>query len=200
MKTAKTTIFCTPVLTPLLRCLSTLILRFSGWKALGRPPEQDKYVLIAAPHTSNWDFALMLAMVFVLRLELHWMGKHTLFPWYVRWLMVYLGGIPIDRTSPQNTVEQMVEVFSRSERMVLLITPEGTRKKVERWKAGFYHIASGVGVPIVLGYLHVPDKVAGLGPTFTPTGDYPKDLEEIQSFYRDKVGFRPEFSSGYTGR
>lgn len=200
MKRAKITIFRTPVLTAALRLLALLGLQLTGWRAVGRPPLEAKYVLIGVPHTSNWDFLVMLAMVLVLRLELHWMGKHTLFPWYIRWLMVYLGGIPIDRGSPQNTVQQMAEVFRRSDRMVLLITPEGTRGRVERWKAGFYHIAHGVGVPVVLGYLHVPGREAGIGPLFTPTGNYEADLGEIQSFYRDKVGFHPELSSGCTGQ
>ncbi len=192
MQKKRHTIFSTPVLNSLLRALCWLALRLRGWKVVGQRPEQDKYVLICAPHTSNWDFPIMLAVAFVLRLDVHWMGKHTLFPWYAGWLMRYLGGVPIDRRAAQNTVEQMVAVFNNSEQMVLVITPEGTRGKVEQWKGGFYHIAQGAGVPVVLGFVDTSKMETGICAIHHPAGDFETDLPVIQAHYRGKQGFRPE--------
>ncbi|WP_372779524.1 lysophospholipid acyltransferase family protein [Litorivivens sp.] len=187
------TIFSTPLISQLLRLVSFIGLKLTGWKTVGEPPKQDKYVMIAIPHTSNWDFLVMLTVVLKYKLDVHWMGKHTLFPAPIRWLVRWMGGIPIDRRSAQNTVEQVAEAFHRSEELVLLITPEGTRRKVDSLKAGFYHIATRVNVPIQLAYLDAKTKVVGFGPLVHPTGDYEKDVKEILAFYSDKQGLRSEF-------
>lgn len=189
------TIFCTPVVSTLLRWLSLAILKVVGWRAEKRIEIPEKCVMIACPHTSNWDFAIMLVTVFALRLDVHWMGKHTLFPWYASWLMKYLGGIPIDRRASRNTVEQMVDAFNNSPQMVFLLTPEGTRSKVSEWKGGFYHIACGAKVPIVLGTLHSPDKHICIESIFEPSGDYEADLPKIKAVYKGKVGLKPEFTN-----
>lgn len=189
----KHTIFKTPVVSGFFRYLFLMLLRMLGWRIVGQRPPEEKCVLIAAPHTSNWDFPTMMAAAFVLRLELHWMGKHTLFPaGPVGAIMRWFGGIPIDRRQAQNTVEQMVEHFRQRDELLILITPEGTRRKVELWKAGFYHIAVGANVPIYLGFVDAARREAGVGGVFIPTGDYARDLAEIQAFYSDKQGFRPE--------
>jgi len=186
------TVFSTPLLTPLLRLLAIATLRLIGWRGIGETPERQRFVLIAAPHTSNWDFPLMLLVVLQLRLRLYWMGKHSLFSFPFRGLMRWLGGIPIDRSRNHNTVDQVVQLYRQQDELVVLIPPEGTRKRVERWKTGFYHIANNAEVPIMLGYLDVSRHEAGLADYFQPTGDLEADMREIRAFYADKRGIRQE--------
>ncbi|MBB3046674.1 1-acyl-sn-glycerol-3-phosphate acyltransferase [Litorivivens lipolytica] len=188
------TIFNTPLISPLLRLLATAGLKLSGWKTVGEAPKLNKYVLIAAPHTSNWDFFPMVSVVLKYKLEVHWIGKHTLFPFPIRWFVRWMGGIPIDRRAARNTVEQVAQAYNRSDKLALVIAPEGTRGKVDNWKAGFYHIATSVNVPIQATFVDSRTKTTGFGPLFHPTGDYEKDLSEIRAFYADKVGIRPELT------
>jgi len=184
------TLFRTPVLRSALGGLSSLILRIAGWRVVGSVPERQRYVLIAAPHTSNWDFPLMLMAVLKLGMDLHWLGKDSLFARPFGGLMRWLGGIAIDRSKSNERVAQLAALYSRSEELVLLIPPEGTRSKVERWKSGFYYIALGAGVPIQLGFIDAGRRELGFGPLFQPTGDFAADLERIQAFYSDKRGIR----------
>lgn len=185
----KKTIFSTPVVNTACRWLSHVILKIIGWKVVSDPPERSRYVLVAAPHTSNWDFLLLILAAFVTRLDVHWMGKDTLFPkpfaGFVRWM----GGVAIDRSRSNNTVEQMVEHFRTNKELVVVIPPEGTRSAVTRWKTGFYHIANGANVPLVLSYIDTATKTMGFGETFLTTGEIEKDMMFIQSFYADKRGF-----------
>ena len=133
-----------------------------GWRVEGEPPPR-KCVIIAAPHTSNWDFPFMLATAYVIGFRISWMGKHTLFWGPFGPLMRALGGIPVDRRAPQNLVQQVAERFARSDELILAIPPEGTRKKVEHWKSGFYQIACVARVPVVMGFLDFERKVGGAG-------------------------------------
>ena len=185
------TIFDTPVIRPLFRCLSIVMLKLSGWKLRGEFPKLDKYVLIGAPHTSNWDFPLTLAVCFAARAKIYWMGKHTLFAGPIGPVMRWLGGIPVKRHQNNSLVQQMVEVYRRSDRLVVAIPPEGTRKAVSEWKPGFYHIACGAEVPVALAHLDYSRTEAGFGPIFPPSGDIDADMPRIRAFYRDKVGKRP---------
>jgi 1-acyl-sn-glycerol-3-phosphate acyltransferase len=185
------TIFNTPLISQFFTALSWLGLRAAGWRTEGTPPAEGKYVLIAAPHTSNWDFPLMLATAFVFRIDIFWMGKESLFPFPLATLMKWLGGIPIDRSKSQNVVEQMIEIYSCNEKLVVAIPPEGTRSKVKSWKTGFYHIAAGANVPIASGFLDYGRKVSGFGPHFYPTGDLDQDLKKMQAFYRGVTGKYP---------
>lgn len=187
-----TTVFSTPLLTPLLRLISLLLLKLVRWQARGTPPEKQRFVLIAAPHTSNWDFPLMLLVVLKLRLRIYWMGKDSLFHFPFGPLMRWLGGIPVDRSKSNNTVEQIVRLYQSRDSMVVLIPPEGTRARVERWKTGFYHIANNAGVPILMGYLDAAHREAGLADYFQPTGDIDADMQNIRKFYAPKTGIRPE--------
>ena len=187
-----TTVFCTPLLTPLLRLISIALLRLLGWHARGEELSHQRFVLIGAPHTSNWDFPLMLMVVLKLRLRVYWMGKHTLFPFGLGWFMKWLGGIPIDRSTSHNVVEQTVRQYQEHNELVVLIPPEGTRRKVERWKTGFYHIAHLAKVPILLGYVDASRKEAGIADFYTPSGNLEKDMAEIRGFYADKIGINPE--------
>jgi 1-acyl-sn-glycerol-3-phosphate acyltransferase len=186
------TIFDTPLLRSLMRTLSILLLRLRGWRIEGNFPDLPKYVLIAAPHTSNWDFPLTLGVCFALRAKLYWMGKHTLFWGPLGPVMRWLGGIPVMRSRNNSLVQQMVTVYQQSEQLVVAIPPEGTRQRVKEWKTGFYHIACGAQVPIVLAYMDYARKVCGFGPVFYPTGDIAADMPRIQAFYCDKVGKHPD--------
>ncbi len=186
------TVFSTPIVTPLLRLLSIGILKIIGWKAIGRPVENARFVLIGAPHTSNWDFPLMLLVVLKLRLKVYWMGKHSLFPFPVGWFMKWLGGIPVDRSRAHNLVDQTVRQYQENPEMIVLVPPEGTRSKVKEWKTGFYRIAVNAQVPVLMGYVDAATKEAGLADFFHPTGDIDVDMPAIRAFYADKVGINPE--------
>lgn len=188
IRLAAFTIFDTPILNTLLRVASRVYLKISGWELVIEAPVARRSVVIAAPHTSNWDMPMGLAIVFACRLKVYFLAKHTLFtpPFgiFVRWL----GGIPVDRSKAHNLVEQAIELFSEHEELVLVIPPEGTRKRVRNWKSGFYHIAYVAQVPISFGFIDYKRKVAGFGGTFIPTGNYDADLVEIQAFYAGITG------------
>ena len=184
----RTTIFSTPIVTPLLRLLAISILKVVGWTSIGSKVSIPKYVLIGAPHTSNWDFPLMLMVVLELRLQLFWLGKHTLFPFPFSGFVKWLGGIPINRTKSHNVVYEIVDQFKNNDNFVVLVPPEGTRRKVSEWKTGFYHIANNAKVPILMGYVDAENKEAGFADFFYPTGDLENDMKEIRGFYAGKKG------------
>ena len=177
------TIFDTPGITVLGRIWARIFLFFIGWKKEGALPEPQKYVMIAAPHTSNWDLPVMLALGFLLRGKLFWMTKDSVFRWPFGGFFKWLGGIPIDRSKTNGVVGQCIELFEKHDTLILAVPPEGTRKKVRAWKTGFYHIANGAHVPIALGYLDYGRKRGGVAKLFHPTGDYDTDVAEIQKFY-----------------
>lgn len=187
------TIFDTPIIRSVFAWISIICLRLSGWRLEGKFPDLPKYVMIAAPHTSNWDFPVTLGICFAARAKIYWMGKASLFKGPLGPIMRWLGGVPVDRSKSNNLVQQMVDVFNSSERLVLTIPPEGTRSKVKQWKSGFYHIAVGAKVPIVLAFLDFRRKVGGFGPVFEPTGNVDQDMRDIQAFYKDIVGKNPNY-------
>tara|TARA_B110000116_G_scaffold251795_1_gene247157 strand:- start:101 stop:676 length:576 start_codon:yes stop_codon:yes gene_type:complete len=190
----RTTIFSTPIITPILRLLALTVLKLCGWKTIGPDLEQKRFVVIGAPHTSNWDFPLMLSVVLKLRLEVFWMGKHTLFPFPFAWLMKWLGGIPINRAKSHSVVDETVHHYAEHEKLIVLIPPEGTRAKVNSWKTGFYRIAKNANVPILLGFVDAEKKQAGFAGFFYPTGNIEKDMAEIRDFYSTKKGLNVENS------
>ncbi len=173
------------------KLVGNLILKASGWKALPGEPDAQSYVIIAAPHTSNWDLVYMLAIGFVLDIDIRWMGKKSLFEPPLGWLTGPLGGVPIDRSQPQGVVEQMARRL-QGEPMKLAVPPSGTRSRREYWKSGFYHIANAAQVPIALGFLDYSRKEGGLGPSVTPTGDIVADMDKIRAFYASKRGKFPQ--------
>lgn len=179
------TIFNTPGVSPLLRLLSTLFLRLRGWTLDGHMPEgQPKCVVIAAPHTSNWDLPYTLMVAFALRLNIRWMGKRQIFRWPFGPLMRWLGGIAVDRSRSTNLVAASAQALRDAPGSVhLVVPPEGTRSRTRHWKTGFYWIAHEAGVPIVLAYMDYPRKLSGLGPVFTPTGDVEADMAQIKAYY-----------------
>ena len=172
--------------------LGRIYLRAIGWRHTGPLPELQRCVVIAAPHTSNWDGAHMIAICWALGLKMNWMGKHTLFKPPFGWLVKRLGGVAIDRRSPQGLVEQMAEALNKADRMWLAVPPEGTRGQVEHWKSGFYAIAHKAQVPVMLGFLDFENKIGGLGPTVEITGDPRTDMDKIREFYADMKGHHPE--------
>jgi 1-acyl-sn-glycerol-3-phosphate acyltransferase len=184
------TIFDTPVVRHVLRALSLGFLKLAGWKVLGKlPPGAEKSVLIAAPHTSNWDLPYTLMVAFTLRLTIYWMGKEQIFRFPFRGLMMWLGGIPVQREKSNNLVAASVEAIKTASGPVqLVVPPEGTRSKTRYWKTGFYHIAVGAQVPIVMAYMDYEKKISGLGPVFEPTGDLEADMAQIKAFYANFKG------------
>jgi len=185
------TIFDTPIVRNLMRWFSFIFLWTNGWRITGRLPVDPKMVLIAAPHTSNWDLPYMLFVAFALRAKVYWMGKDAIFSWPFGRLFKWLGGIPIDRSKANNVVAQSIDHFSRNDNLVLAVPPAGTRKRVLNWKTGFYHIANGAGVPIALGFLDYKKKIGGIGPILHPTGNIEADMVEIRAFYQDISGKYP---------
>jgi 1-acyl-sn-glycerol-3-phosphate acyltransferase len=186
------TIFDTPVISPLIRSLALSFLKFSGWRLEGRLPDVNKLVVIAAPHTSNWDFPILIGLAFGLRAKANWLGKHSLFRWPFGFLSRWMGGIPVYRSASQNLVAQSVEMFCKSEKLILAVPPEGTRGKVSHWKTGFYYIALGAGVPIAMGFIDYKRKTTGVGPTFYPTGDIEADMEIVRNFYINVTAKYPD--------
>jgi 1-acyl-sn-glycerol-3-phosphate acyltransferase len=186
------TIFDIPVLREIIRGLSLLFLKICGWRREGRLPDIPKYVMIAAPHTSNWDLPFSLAIAFAFRLKICWMGKHTLFRRPFGPIFRWLGGIPIDRTKSRDTVSQIAQAFRERARMVMIISPEGTRKRVKVWKTGFYHIARGADVPVLLAFLDYMKKVGGFGPLIHLSENLEADMAVIRSFYATVTPRHPE--------
>ena len=178
------------------RWLGHTLLEAMGWRMEGEGPRDSKFVLIAAPHTSNWDLPLMLAMSYISGYKLSWLGKHTLFQGPLRrHFFTWLGGLPVDRTAPQGLVQQVVDAFEQSDSLIVAIPPEGKRRKVSGWKTGFYYIAHGAQVPLVLGYLDYRTRVGGFGPRFETTGDIEADFEVFREFYGEMEGKFPAWTS-----
>lgn len=193
------TLFDTPLVNSLLRAGSRGFLRLNGWTVEGSlPPEARKCVLIAAPHTSNWDLPYTLMVAFVLHLNVYWMGKHSLFAFPFGPVMRWLGGIAVDRSRSTNLVSASAVALKAADGPVqLVVPPEGTRGRTTHWKTGFYYIALEAGVPIVLAYMDYARRVSGLGPVFVPTGDIDADMAEIKRFYAGVQGRRPQhFEAG----
>jgi 1-acyl-sn-glycerol-3-phosphate acyltransferase len=166
--------------------------RKQGWRAVGTPPPGGRYVIIAAPHTSNWDFVYFLGLINELGLDAHFMAKESLFRWPLGGFMRDMGGISIDRSARQNMVETMIAEFARRDRFALTIAPEGTRSAVQQWRTGFYHIALGAGVPMVIGMMDYGKRIGGLGPAIMPTGDYKADMKQVAEIYQSVTPKHPE--------
>ena len=166
--------------------------RLQGWSVEGQAPQTRKFVVIAAPHTSNWDFVYFLGGADGLGLNLSFMGKASLFGWPLGRAMRELGGIPVDRSRSNNAVQAMVDEFGRRDEFMLTIAPEGTRGKARIWRTGFYQIALGARVPIVCGLMDYRRKVVGLGPAMMPTGDYDADMLALAAYYRACTPKHPE--------
>ena len=172
------------VLSRLVRKALVTFYRMRGWKAHGAPPADGRCVIIAAPHTSNWDFLYFIGLTEDIGIQPHFMAKDSLFRWPMGKFMRDMGGVPVVRSSRQNVVDTMAAEFARRDRFMLTIAPEGTRGAVGQWRTGFYHIAMKAGVPLVVGMMDYGTKTGGLGPAIWPTGDYEADMARLFEFYR----------------
>ena len=177
------------------RVFGRLVLRALGWRIEGTLPPVPKLLAIGAPHTSNWDFVIGMAVKWSLCIRASWMAKHTLFRPPLGWVFKSMGGIPINRSTSLGVVGECIRAFDEHEKLVVGVTPEGTRKQVNEWKTGFWHIAKGAGVPIVLVYWDYEEKVFGMGPSITPSEDKDEDLTRIKDFYSQFHGRHVQIAS-----
>ncbi len=174
------------------------MLRLLGWQCEGEVediPNTPKCVIVAAPHNTGWDLPYTLLASFQLGLPAVFMMKDSLFAWPLGILWRFLGGVPINRRKSTSTVQQMVTAFSESEVLRVIIAPEGTRSRVKHWKLGFYWMAHGADVPIVLAYIDYRRKVVGIGAPWKPSGDVEMDFKHIQAFYEEKTGMTPVYDA-----
>ena len=176
----------------LRRLISRVFWMFSRWTLTTEPAPARPTVLVGAPHTSNWDFVLMLAIAWRLGIDVRWLGKKSLFHGWRGPIMRALGGIPVDRSDPGRVVGDVVAKVQDGEVFGLVVTPDGTRKGHSHWKSGFYRIARETGMSVTLGYVDRTTMTTGLGPTIELTGDVASDMDRIRAFYADKAGLRPE--------
>lgn len=161
------------------------------WTIVQQEPVPDRCVVIAAPHTSNWDFPVTMAMAEVKGVPIRWLGKAQMFNKVLGPLFRAMGGISVERSSPQGLVGDLADEFSRHDALALVVPAEGTREAVEYWKSGFYRIAQQAGVPIVCAFVDRSTRSGGFGPVITPSGDVRADMDLIRAFYADKRGLKP---------
>ena len=174
------------------RALGWLVLLVTGWRPVGPFPETRRFVMIAAPHTTNWDFLYVHALTWAIGRPISWIGKHSLFWGPLAPVMRALGGFPVRRDRRNDLVKAMAEEFEKRDDFVLVVPAEATRSRTEHWKSGFYRIAETAHVPVHLGYLDYPSKTGGFGIAVELTGDVGADMDRIRAFYADKVGKHPE--------
>ena len=177
-----------------LQKIGKFFLSITGWKFKGDIPKDDRILLVAGPHTSNWDFFLALAFIFGLNLNVYWVGKHTLFKNGFSKLMRKLGGIPVNRASPEQLMNDVSAIIKKHQGVIIAISPEGTRKKVKRLKSGFLRIAKATNSQILLAGIDFESKLIHLGELFQPTGDTETDLLNVHNYFRQFKGKRPEYS------
>lgn len=179
----------------MLRALARWLLRLGGWTAVGGELPDRKAVIIAAPHTSNWDGYWALVYKVATGLDVHFFAKNTLFWFPLGQILKALGGIPIDRGKAGSAVQQAIDSFGESESFYFGLAPEGTRRKTRGWKTGFYRIAEGAGVPVYFGFLDFGNRRIGIGPRLELTGDREADLAVCREFYSPIQGRWPDKQS-----
>jgi 1-acyl-sn-glycerol-3-phosphate acyltransferase len=178
----------------ILRKIGRFGINISGWTIKGNVPDEERIVLIAAPHTSNWDFVLAMLAIFGLNIKLRWLGKHSIFKPGFKIFFEWLGGIPVYRDNPSTLIESIVDIVKKEKSIVIAMTPEGTRKKVKRWKTGFLRIAKQTQSKILLISIDATTKSIEIGKIFNPTGDNEEDLAFIQKYYSSFRGINPQKS------
>jgi 1-acyl-sn-glycerol-3-phosphate acyltransferase len=175
----------------MLSHLSKWLLKLLGWSAHAEFPESKKYIVVAAPHTSNWDFPLGILASQALNMHASWIGKHTIFRWPFGWFFRALGGTPVNRSQKADLIKQIADLFTQTDELAMALAPEGTRSKTDHWKTGFWHIAKAANVPIALAYLDFGKKQVGFGGSFYPGDSIEEDFERIREFYKDRRGKNP---------
>ena len=185
------TIFSTPIISDIVRLISWICLKIVRWRVVGTLPNEKKYVIIVAPHTSNWDFPLFIFVVSMLKLEPSVLIKHTVFWGPAKWFFQYCGGIPVNRTRGGSLIDKIKKLYKERDKLALIITPEGTRSANPDWKLGFHHIARAADVPILMVYVDSTSRTVGIEGLFKPTTDINADMKEIKTFYDSKKGLIP---------
>lgn len=169
-----------------------LLKLLGGWSMKGELPAHKKMVIAVAPHTSNQDFFVGIAAALALDLKIRFLGKHSIFVWPVKGLLMSLGGIPVDRSHPHGVVGQVVAEFNQSETLLLGLSPEGSRKKVDNWRSGFWFIAKQANVPVCLVGLDYKNKQLVFGPSFTTGENFADDLQQMRAFFQQMTAKYPE--------
>lgn len=177
-----------------VRWLGKFLMKISGWKTIGQLPKDQRVVLIAGPHTSNWDFVLAMSLILSLDVRIHWVGKHSIFKKGFRRLFKKMGGIPVNRVNPQALKTEIYNITERYRGFIIAISPEGTRKKVERLKSGFLRIANETNSKIMMVGVDFSNKTIEFGDFFSPSGDMDKDLKFIKDYFGNFTGKHPELS------
>jgi 1-acyl-sn-glycerol-3-phosphate acyltransferase len=176
--------------------LSIFLLKLFGWKVnFNLDPIPDKFIIAVIPHTSNWDFPLGLFTRSIMGVDSKFIAKQSLFKWPLGGIFKWLGGYPVDRSQHNNFVDTVIDVFNREEKFSTAISPEGTRKRVHKLKTGFYYIAKGAGVPILLCRFDYGNKRVDFSEPFYTTDDKEADFQYIESYFKGVVGKIPE--NGY---
>ncbi len=177
------------------RTVGRAVLHATRWGSAGSPPDIPKYVMIGAPHTSNWDLLFLLMFAWSHGLSVSWLGKDSLFVGPVGWLLRGLGGIPVRRGQRGGLVDSLAATFAAAPELIVVVPPEGTRRRTDHWKSGFYRVAGRAGVPVVCSYLDYGTRVGGFGPTVWPSADEDADMEVFRAFYAGKQGkYADQFS------
>lgn len=180
------------LLSRIVKRIIVWIYKYHGWKAIGEAPKDKRFIIVAAPHTSNWDFLYFIGLTNELGIQPHFMAKESLFRWPWKNFLLDMGGVPIDRSGGKDIVASMVEEFSKRKEFMLTIAPEGTRSSVQQWKTGFYHIARKANVPIVIGMMDYGNKTGGLLQSFMTTGDYKNDMKVVEKNYKSVTPKHPD--------
>jgi 1-acyl-sn-glycerol-3-phosphate acyltransferase len=175
--------------------LARWLLRAAGWRLVGEPPDIPRCLVIFAPHTSNWDFPLLLLVRFAAGRRVSYLAKHTLFRFPFAWFFRATGALPVERGEHHDLVTKLAQAFHEQPELWLAMSPEGTRARTDHWKSGFYHIALEAGVPVLLAFIDARRRECGLGELVELTGDVERDLGRIATFYGDKQGIVPERTS-----
>jgi 1-acyl-sn-glycerol-3-phosphate acyltransferase len=170
------------------RWLGRTVLRLGGWTMAGDFPDERKLVILAAPHSSAWDAVWGLAAKLAMGIRIVFIGKQELFRGPLGWFLRSVGAIPVDRAKAHGVVDQVVERFADKQTMWFVLAPEGTRKRVENWKSGFWHIARDAGVPVVCAYFHYPTKTIGIGAVMHMTANLKADMAMVRDYYRPWIG------------
>ncbi len=178
----------------ILKFIGKAVMKVTGWKTAGHFPKDERVVLVAGPHTSNWDFVLAMSLLLSLDVNIHWVGKHSIFKKGFRRILRKMGGIPVNRTNPEALRNEIQAITNKYKGFIIAINPEGTRKKVEKLKSGFLRIAQQTNSKIMLAGVDFSNKTFELGEFFSPSGDVEQDLKNIKQYFSNFSGKRPELS------
>ena len=178
----------------LFQLLGRVVLGASGWQIIGKIPNEERVLIIAAPHTSNWDFILGIAALFALNVNIKWLGKHSIFLPGIAWFFKWLGGIPVNRENPSSLIDYVVQTVEKEKGLMIGMAPEGSRKKTSKWKSGFLRIAEQTNSKIVFLSIDAPFKTLKIGEIYTPSGDTDRDIDFVMNYYKQFKGINPEQS------